>query len=102
MYEERFEDEVIVCNDCKEEFVFSARDKAFYAEKGYVNKPVRCKKCRDARKLALQNAENGVREYHTGVCAGCGKEARVPFKPINEKPIYCSECFAKMKNKSAE
>ncbi|MEE1127987.1 MAG: CxxC-x17-CxxC domain-containing protein, partial [Acutalibacteraceae bacterium] len=28
-------------------------------------------------------------------------EAKVPFKPREDRPVYCSECFAKMKE-SAE
>jgi CxxC-x17-CxxC domain-containing protein len=28
------------------------------------------------------------------VCASCGKPTKVPFQPRNDKPIYCSECFA--------
>ena len=32
-----------------------------------------------------------------GVCAACGKEATVPFKPREDRPVYCSECFARMK-----
>ena len=31
------------------------------------------------------------------VCASCGKEAKVPFKPREDRPVYCSECFAKMR-----
>ena len=53
----------------------------------------RCKACRDARK----NAGRGTREMFTAVCAACGKEARVPFKPREDRPVYCSDCFAKMK-----
>ena len=30
-------------------------------------------------------------------CAACGKEATVPFKPREDRPVYCSECFARMK-----
>jgi ATP-dependent RNA helicase DeaD len=30
---------------------------------------------------------------HTGTCANCGAEARVPFKPTGERPIYCKNCF---------
>ena len=39
----------------------------------------------------------GTREMFTAVCASCGKEARVPFKPREDRPVYCSDCFAKMK-----
>ena len=30
-------------------------------------------------------------------CAACGKEATVPFKPREDRPVYCSECIARMK-----
>jgi len=31
---------------------------------------------------------------HTAICADCGKEAKVPFEPKEDRPVYCSECFA--------
>jgi len=34
----------------------------------------------------------------TTTCANCGKEAKVPFQPSNDRPVYCSECFAAMKD----
>ena len=52
-----------------------------------------CKECRTARK----NASRGAREYHTAVCASCGGEAKIPFVPKDDRPVYCSDCFAKMK-----
>ena len=39
----------------------------------------------------------GYREYFTAVCAACGGEAKVPFEPKSDRPVYCSECFAKMR-----
>ena len=36
-------------------------------------------------------------EYFTAVCAACGGEAKVPFEPKSDRPVYCSECFAKMR-----
>ncbi len=33
------------------------------------------------------------------VCSNCGKDCRVPFKPIGDKPIYCDDCFKKMGNR---
>lgn len=50
------EDKTIVCKDCNNEFVFTAGEQEFYAEKGF-SKPVRCKACRDARK-ARNNQNN--------------------------------------------
>jgi CxxC-x17-CxxC domain-containing protein len=35
------------------------------------------------------------REMHKAVCAECGKECEVPFKPTEGKPVYCKECFMK-------
>jgi len=29
----------------------------------------------------------------TAVCTGCGGEARVPFNPRGDKPVYCRDCF---------
>ena len=69
-----YEDKTLVCKDCGEEFIFSAGEQEFYAEKGFVNEPQRCKKCRDARK----NAARGEREMFEATCANCGSVAKVP------------------------
>jgi CxxC-x17-CxxC domain-containing protein len=45
-------------------------------------------------------ARGGDREMFSTVCSNCGKECQVPFKPTNGKPVYCSECFEKMGNRS--
>ncbi|MBR2877776.1 MAG: zinc-ribbon domain containing protein [Clostridia bacterium] len=88
-----YEDKTLICKDCGNEFVFTAGEQEFYAEKGFLNEPLRCKECRVNRKNALR----GAREMFTITCAECGAEAQVPFKPKNDKPVYCSECFAKNK-----
>ena len=88
-----YEDKTLVCKDCGKEFVFSAGEQEFYASRGFENEPQRCKECRDARK----NATRGTREMFEATCAACGKVARVPFQPREDRPEYCSECFAKMK-----
>ena len=92
-----FEDKTLVCKDCGEEFVFTAREQEFYESKGFVNEPLRCKPCRDKRKAAAR----GPREMHEATCAACGGVARVPFAPREDRPVYCSECFAKMKEEEA-
>lgn len=88
-----YQDKILKCKDCGEEFVFTAGEQEFYAERGFQNEPQRCKACRDARK----NAGKPQRELFTTVCANCGKEAKVPFQPSNDRPVYCSECYAAMK-----
>ena len=86
-----YEDKTLVCRDCGNEFVFTAGEQAFYSEKGFQNEPTRCKDCRDSRKA---NRASGEREMFDTVCAECGQPTRVPFIPKNDRPIYCSECFA--------
>ena len=88
-----YEDKTLVCKECGNEFVFTAGEQEFYAERGFQNEPQRCKACRDARK----NSARGPREYFTATCAACGGEARVPFEPKSDRPVYCSDCFAKIK-----
>ena len=36
-----------------------------------------------------------TREMHKVVCADCGQECEVPFKPDGTRPVYCRECYAK-------
>ena len=88
-----YEDKTLTCKECGQPYVFTAGEQEFYAEKGFENEPQRCKTCRDARK----NATRATREMFDATCANCGKECKVPFKPRDERPVYCSECFASMK-----
>ena len=88
-----YNDKILVCKDCGQEFTFTARDQEFYAEKGFTNEPLRCKPCRDARKANSGN--RGERQMYDAVCAACGKECQVPFQPREDRPVYCSECFKK-------
>lgn len=43
------EDKTIVCEQCGQEFVFTAGEQEFYTEKGF-HEPKKCKACRDAFK----------------------------------------------------
>lgn len=86
------QDKTLICKDCGAEFIFTAGEQDFYAEKGFTNEPQRCKPCRNSRK------NGGVqREMFTAICASCGNEARVPFQPRDDRPVYCSDCFSKQR-----
>lgn len=37
------------------------------------------------------------REMHVVTCSGCGGEARVPFVPRGDRPVYCSDCFGQQR-----
>jgi hypothetical protein len=50
-----YKDETLTCKDCGQEFTFTAGEQEFYAEKGFQNKPQRCKTCRDAKKAERNN-----------------------------------------------
>ncbi len=88
-----YEDKTLKCKECGAEFIFTAGEQEFYAEKGFENEPQRCKECRIARK----NNARPARETFIATCAKCGGEAKLPFKPTEGRDVYCSECFAKMK-----
>jgi len=66
-----YQDKTLKCKDCGEEFIFTAGEQEFYAEKGLMNEPQRCKPCRDARKNA-NRAPREPREMFPAVCAECG------------------------------
>lgn len=89
-----FQDKIIVCKDCGQEFTFTAREQEFFAEKGFTNEPQRCKACRDARKGNNTRPRND-RPMFDAVCASCGRPCKVPFEPRSDRPVYCSDCFRK-------
>ena len=68
-----YTDITLKCKDCGADFVFTAGEQEFYAEKGFTNQPQRCKACRDAKK----NAGKSGRTFYEATCAGCGGIARV-------------------------
>jgi CxxC-x17-CxxC domain-containing protein len=88
-----FEDKILVCQDCGGEFVFTSGEQEFYHEKGFENEPKRCKDCRQNRR----NGSRAPREMFTAVCAECGVDTEVPFKPVDGRPVFCLECFQRQK-----
>ena len=91
---------------CGAHFVFTSGEQEFYASRGFDNPPSRCPTCRAARKAERSNsfgptsyASSGGfaaaprREMFVTTCASCNGEARVPFQPRGDKPVYCSDCF---------
>lgn len=107
-----YEDKTLTCRDCGVEFIFSASEQEFFAQRGFTNQPGRCQSCRAASKA--RRSENGGysggygdgggygqrREMFSAVCAQCGKEALVPFQPRNDRPVYCSDCFSAQRGTS--
>lgn len=92
-----YEDKTLSCADCSSDFTFTASEQEFYAEKGFANEPKRCPDCRAARKRNRYGG--GERQMHDAVCAECGADTQVPFKPTGERPVYCSDCFKERRNR---
>ncbi len=59
-------DKVIVCKDCKAEFIFSEGEQAFYREKGFDNEPQRCPDCRRANKQQKSGGRPGFNRDNGG------------------------------------
>ena len=88
------EDKTLTCCECGAEFVFTASEQEFYAEKGFTNEPRRCPNCSQARKQRMGiQTERPQREMFPATCAECGQETMVPFRPSMDRPVYCRECF---------
>ena len=93
-----YEDKTLTCQECGQPFVFSADDQSYHALKGFTNEPKRCTSCRQARR-SDRNGGYGqdLREMHSVVCAECGKDTTVPFRPRGDRPVYCSDCFSRQR-----
>jgi CxxC-x17-CxxC domain-containing protein len=94
-----FQDKTLTCRDCGQEFIWTAGEQEFYASRGLQNAPSRCPSCRAARRASQGGGGGGggPREMFTATCSNCGQEARVPFQPRGDKPVYCSSCFEQMR-----
>lgn len=84
-----YTDKTIVCKDCGKEFVFTAGEQEFYAEKGFESEPSRCKDCRTNHKFSRHHK---VIMYEI-VCSKCGKIESIPFEPRHDRPVFCSDCY---------
>ena len=71
-------------------------------------RPVFCSKCFEKQSGASSNSRpmsfGGERrerfnfddkQMHSAVCAKCGKDCQVPFRPSAGKPVFCDNCFGK-------
>ena len=97
-----YEDRTLSCMQCGQSFTFSADDQAYHADKGYTNEPKRCPACRQAKRAQRNDGgggyDRGPREMHPAVCAECGKDTTVPFRPRGDRPVYCDDCFRRQRS----
>lgn len=97
------QDKTLTCKECGAEFVFTASEQDFFAEKGFTNEPGRCPDCRRARKErnngGFSRGNRQPREMFDATCAACGAQTQVPFRPSNDRPVYCRDCYNQNKNR---
>jgi CxxC-x17-CxxC domain-containing protein len=95
----KYVDRLLTCSDCGGEFIFTAGEQLFFADKQFKNDPKRCKPCKSRRSgLAGRSASGpaaaGISRTETRTeCSECGIETTVPFKPTQGRPVLCRQCF---------
>ena len=100
-----FQDKSIQCSDCGNDFTFSAEEQELFQSRGYTNEPKRCPSCRQARKSERggggsyggSSSYGSPRQMFPATCAECGKDTEVPFEPRTGRPVYCSDCYRKIR-----
>jgi CxxC-x17-CxxC domain-containing protein len=88
-----FQDRVLGCIDCGAEFTFTAGEQTFFHDKHLKNEPKRCKACKAKRLAVLTRSDTQPRVETRMTCSACGKETTVPFKPTQNRPVFCRQCF---------
>jgi CxxC-x17-CxxC domain-containing protein len=100
-----FQDKVLTCRDCGQQFTFTAGEQEFYSSKGLVNEPGRCPDCRAIRRGSRGDSDRaprgggggGGRQMFDVICSQCGQPTQVPFQPTSGRPVYCSDCFSRVR-----
>jgi CxxC-x17-CxxC domain-containing protein len=99
-----YQDKVLTCRDCGQQFTFTAGEQEFYASKGLQNEPGRCPDCRAIRRGSRGGAGAGgggaSRQMFDVVCSSCGQPTQVPLQPTSGRPVYCSDCFSRLPGRS--
>ena len=66
-----YNDKTLTCADCGQQFVFTASEQDFYAQRGF-SEPRRCSSCRASRKAARGNGGGGGGGAGYGASGGYG------------------------------
>ena len=101
-----FQDKNMVCFDCGTAYVFTADEQKAFQAKGHTHPPKRCPACRAtraARRASQSSPEpqlpsfSAPKQLFNVVCSSCGKDTQVPFEPRAGRPVYCSDCYHKVR-----
>jgi CxxC-x17-CxxC domain-containing protein len=96
-----FNDRVLKCSDCGNDFIFTAGEQLFFFDRQFKNDPKRCKLCKAKRAGLGRTAEGSSasatlplsRTETRTECSACGVDTTVPFKPTQGRPVFCRSCF---------
>ena len=94
-----FQDRSLNCVDCGAEFIWTAGEQLFFADKNFKNEPKRCKSCKSKRASGHRRRAGRLESESKPPpnCSACGKETTVPFRPTQGRPVFCRECFQSRK-----
>ena len=80
------------------DFIWTAGEQLFFADKQFKNEPKRCKTCKAKRANRASAGPTHARAgRNTDHCSACGKDTTVPFRPTQGRPVFCKECFQQRK-----
>ena len=89
-----FQDKSLTCVDCGSDFIWTAGEQLFFADKQFKNEPKRCKACKAKRANRVSAGPTMSSRVETQTqCSACGKDTTVPFRPTQGRPVFCRECF---------
>src|ERR1700739_3477550 len=83
-----FQDRILRCVDCGAEFIWTAGEQQFFADKNFKNEPKRCKTCkakRAARPASAGAARERVETRKT--CSAGGEDSAPAPRPAFERLI---------------
>jgi len=92
-----FQDKTLDCVDCGAQFIWTAGEQLFFADKNFKNQPKRCKTCKAKRASRAGQAPARERVETQTECSACVKQTTVPFRPTQGRPVFCRECFQQRK-----
>jgi CxxC-x17-CxxC domain-containing protein len=87
-----FADRTLRCVDCGADFVWTAGEQAFFADKHLQHEPRRCRTCKARRAERVAGAPDAHVETEC-VCALCGRPTTVPFRPGPGRLVFCRDCY---------
>ena len=89
-----YHDRVLKCSECGAEFVFTAGEQMFFADKGFKNEPKRCKACKanEPKAAGWWRGNSGAIGNEDDMLA-MRKRNHGSLPADAGSPVFCRECF---------